>query len=172
LATPNTLNHDAYAALHGTTYFIPTENEWYKAAYYDPAKGGGAGYWDYPTGSDKAPTAVASGTTANTAVYNGKATSPADVTQAGGLSPFGTMGQGGNVWEWNEAAIDSSSRGLRGGDWYDYPSSLAASYREYYGSPTYEGTLGFRVASVPEPASISLMLCGAIAGLLWWKSSR
>ena len=35
----------------GATYFIPSENEWYKAAYY---KGGGtnAGYWTYPTQSN------------------------------------------------------------------------------------------------------------------------
>jgi sulfatase modifying factor 1 len=34
----------------GATWWIPSENEWYKAAYY---KGGGtnAGYWDYPTQS-------------------------------------------------------------------------------------------------------------------------
>jgi formylglycine-generating enzyme required for sulfatase activity len=38
----------------GATYVIPTENEWYKAAYY---KGGStnAGYWAYPTQSDTAP---------------------------------------------------------------------------------------------------------------------
>ena len=40
----------------GALVFVPTENEWYKAAYY---KGGGtsAGYWDFPTQSDTAPTA-------------------------------------------------------------------------------------------------------------------
>jgi formylglycine-generating enzyme required for sulfatase activity len=38
-------------------YYIPTEAEWYKAAFY---KGGGtnAGYWDYATQSDTAPTFV------------------------------------------------------------------------------------------------------------------
>ena len=52
-------------------YFLPSEDEWYKAAYYDPNKGGAGvgGYWDYATGSDSAPTAVASGTGAGTAVY-------------------------------------------------------------------------------------------------------
>ena len=52
LATPNPLGHAAYAAKYGTTYFLPTEDEWYKAAYYDPNKLGGAGYWDYPTKHD------------------------------------------------------------------------------------------------------------------------
>jgi len=46
----------------GAAVYIPTENQWYKAAYY---KGGStnAGYWDYATQSDSAPTAVTSGTT-------------------------------------------------------------------------------------------------------------
>ena len=44
------------------TFFIPSEDEWYKAAYYDPrmeAAGGPPGddnYWLYPTSSDAAPT--------------------------------------------------------------------------------------------------------------------
>jgi formylglycine-generating enzyme required for sulfatase activity len=41
----------------GAKYYIPTENEWYKAAYY---KGGGTtkGYWRFATQSDKTPTPV------------------------------------------------------------------------------------------------------------------
>ena len=43
------------------------------------------------------------------------------VTQAGGLSPYGIMGLGGNVYEWEETAFNlrnssgSSDRGARGG---------------------------------------------------------
>jgi formylglycine-generating enzyme required for sulfatase activity len=101
-------------------YFLPSENEWYKAAYYNP---GGSNYFLYPTGSDTAPAAVASGTNAGTAVYDGVASFPAIVDSAGGLSPYGTMGQGGNVWEWNESAFDGSNslssenRAIRGGSW-------------------------------------------------------
>jgi formylglycine-generating enzyme required for sulfatase activity len=44
---------------NSNSYWIPTENEWYKAAYYDPNKGGtGAGYWTYSTKSDSVPTSV------------------------------------------------------------------------------------------------------------------
>ena len=87
---PNNLFRNSLAQ-----YFLPSVDEWYKAAYYDPTSGV---YYDYPTGSDSAPTAVASGTAAGTAVYGqAVATGPADITLAGGLSPYGTMGQGGNV---------------------------------------------------------------------------
>lgn len=41
----------------GAKYWIPTIDEWYKAAYYDPQKNGPGqpGYWLYPTTSDTAP---------------------------------------------------------------------------------------------------------------------
>ena len=84
-------------------YFLPSVDEWYKAAYYDPATGG---YWDFPNGSDTAPMAVASGTDPNTAVYLQPVEhGPADIMQAGGLSPYGVMGLGANVDEWEETAF-------------------------------------------------------------------
>ena len=158
-------------------YFLPSENEWYKAAYYDPNKTGGAGYWDYATGSDSVPTAVASGTASGTAVYNGQS-SPADITSAGGLSTYGTMGQGGNVWEWMETNysgtndMSGSSRGLRGGSWDVNDYFLASSNRDYSG-PSFENYIlvGVRVASselaaVPEPASLLSTLALVSSGLL------
>jgi formylglycine-generating enzyme required for sulfatase activity len=141
-------------------YFLPSENEWYKAAYYDPAT---SNYFLYATGSDTAPTAVASGTSPGTAVYNGQS-GPADVTQAGGLSPFGTMGQNGNTWEWMESAFDgvnnltNESRGFRGGTWDLTEDILRSSFRGN-NVPTLEfDGLGFRVASIPEPSTIILTL--------------
>jgi hypothetical protein len=43
-------------------YFLPTENEWYKAAYYDPNKfqNNLFGYWNYATKSDTSPVSVTS----------------------------------------------------------------------------------------------------------------
>jgi formylglycine-generating enzyme len=173
------MDHQTAGMTYGTAYFIPTEDEWYKAAYYDPDKASGAGYWDYPTGSDSVPTAVYGGTATGTAVFYGRndvyPSAPANVDNSGGLSPYGTMGQGGNVWEWNEADIfgDGSSRGLRGGSWFDSSNSLLASYRNYIGT-TYSagGGMGFRVASVPEPCGLTLLICGAIAGLMWRKRRK
>ena len=61
---------------------------------------------------------------------------------AGGLSPYGTDGQGGNVWEWEETEYDlvndssSSIRGIRGGDLY-YGSIFLQSWW-FWGQPNPE----------------------------------
>lgn len=151
-------------------YFLPSENEWYKAAYYNPA---GSNYFLYPTASSSVPTAVASGTNAGTAVYNGVAAVPAIVDSAGGLSPYGTMGQGGNVWEWTESASDGSNssvfelRKIRGGVWYETEFLLRVSVGERLGPSSEFNDVGFRVASVPEPSTYVLVLMGAGALYLW-----
>ncbi|MFN8764433.1 MAG: hypothetical protein ACK5ZC_08155 [Pirellulaceae bacterium] len=74
---------------------MPSYNEWYKAAYFKPDSPTSTSgtYYDFANGSNTAPTAVASGTADNTAVYDQSFTQgPADVDQAGGLSPYGVMG--------------------------------------------------------------------------------
>ena len=143
-------------------YVIASSNEWYKGAY-----GKADGSWsNFPNGSDSAPTAVAGGTDANTAVYNGQS-GPAEITNAGGLSAYGTMGQGGNVWEWNETAYDGTNntagenRELRGGSWDGIGGGyFAASYRSGGNPPGEYFGVGFRVASVPEPSALSLLAIG------------
>ncbi len=76
-----------------SNYVLPSSNEWYKAAYYDPSAGT---YYVYATGSNTVPTNVTGGTAANTAVYYTPPTTnpPADITNAVGLSPYGIMGMG------------------------------------------------------------------------------
>lgn len=163
-------------------YVLPSVHEWYKAAYYDPMT---MTYFDFPTGSDTAPMAVAGGTTAGTAVYNqGVFQGPADIMNAGGLSPFGTMGQGGNVWEWEETEYDlvnssvSSSRGVRGGVWVYLSNSLSSSTRRDV-DPAFESNLiGFRVASLSSPANVipepSSLLVWSVIGMcgLWCVKRR
>jgi hypothetical protein len=152
-------------------YFLTSENEWYKAAY-QKNDGVTANYWDYPTGSNSAPTAVGSGTGAGTAVYNGVVSAPAGVANDGGLSAYGTMGQGGNIWEWMETAYDginnssSEGRGVRGGDWGSPEYDLRSSGRHDFGSPTNSKfNVGFRVASVPEPSAAMLMISAGMLAL-------
>jgi formylglycine-generating enzyme len=155
-------------------YFLPSADEWYKAAYNDPTSDV---YYDFPTGSDSQPTAVGSGTAAGTAVYNQTtAHGPADITLAGGLSLYGTMGQGGNVYEWEETDYDmvndSGSRGLRGGDWDDNSTGLRSTTRANVSPATQFNDIGFRVASIPEPTTMVLAALGMVALLLRRRGDR
>jgi formylglycine-generating enzyme required for sulfatase activity len=142
----------------GARFWLPSEDEWYKAAYHVP--GVGDTYYLFPTGSDSAPTvATADGTgninndTANIANYdfgadwngqNGNVTAVGS-GGPGSASVFGVYDMGGNVFEYNEQIV-GENRGLRGGSWNIGPSFLQSSDRST-GNPTLEDDyIGFRVA--------------------------
>ena len=156
-------------------YVLPSMDEWYKAAFYDPVNDV---YYDYPTGSNTVPTAVASGTTAGTAVYD-QSFGPADITLAGGLSPYGIMGMGGNVYEVDETAYDldnssgSENRGWRGGHWDSNSDYIDNTIRGAFRPSREYDIVGFRVARVfpaPEPGSMALLLAGAfVFGYRRWR---
>ncbi len=176
------------------TYGLPSENEWYKAAYYQPVAEGGpaSSYWLYPTRSNSQPNSRnGSATDPNSANYyyddglangynggyavNNSTTRPAGnvLTDVGAFSLansfYGTFDQAGNVWEWNDAVI-GSSRGLRGGSWYSGQTDLAASAR-FYTSPSSElNIVGFRALMIPEPTAVGLTALGI--ALLAWKRKR
>ena len=152
------------------TWVIPSEDEWYKAAYHKN-DGVTGNYFDYPTSSDNIPSHDLidpdPGNNGNF-VYQGDCTSGSNRTEVGefenSVSPYGTFDQGGNVWEWNEAVLYGSARGLRGGGYKTSSPSLLASGRVYDGSPTVQYfPIGFRVAQVPEPATMMLLALGTLA---------
>ena len=165
-----------YAAQVGATVWLPTQDQWYKAAYYDPTQ---AAYWAYPTQSYTAPGNII-GNDANQA--NGLAINGGDVTYAvtqsaaydaaqnyltpvgafsGSGSAYGTFDQGGNVLEWNDAVV-GTERGLRGGSWSD--GDMGSSSLSYSNDPSAElGFVGFRLASIPEPtAGVLSLLAGSM----------
>lgn len=158
-------------------FFLPSTDEWYKAAYYDAAN---SVYYDYPTGSNSAPTGVGSGTAAGTAVYTQPfGNGPADVTLAGGLSPYGTMGQGGNVFELEESdfnltnAPTTDARGLRGGYWSSGVLNLSSANRLSSAPGNQQSFIGFRVAAViPEPSTAVLIVCASLSFFLRRKAVR
>jgi formylglycine-generating enzyme required for sulfatase activity len=162
----------------GATWSLPSEDQWYKAAYY---KSGGtnAGYWDYPTQSDTAPGNIVGGATNqanyNNGVYSVTQSNTLDstlnyLTDAGSFSgsagAYDTFDQGGNVSEWNDAVIDSS-RGVRGSAWYYLEDFLQSSSRGVNGPTNESSRVGFRVASVPEPSTYALLLIAGAGWLLW-----
>ena len=160
----------------GATIFLPSEDEWYKAAYAIPT-GGYLAYPAYPNPMDPneqthcaAPTGTANRANCNFQV--GDLTDEGSYT--GSASPYGTFDQGGNVTEWNEAIINVVNRGVRGGNFQDNPSFLAASTQGNT-SPIYQNdAIGFRVASVPEPSG-TLGLAASLVmlvGLTGWRRGR
>jgi hypothetical protein len=167
-------------------YFIPSMYEWHKAAYCDPnANDGAGGYWDYPNGSNSPPVSVLAGTDPNTAVYGhpqgtaDKSVGPSSVYLAGGLSPYGVMGMGGNVWESEETDMwvgRGSFTTVRGANWLWTRQKMISTYRNEpisrseFGAST--DTAGFRVASLPEPSAGLLAALGIMALLHLQRSSR
>jgi sulfatase modifying factor 1 len=162
----------------GAVFYIPTENQWYKAAFY---KGGGtnAGYWDYATQSDTAPTQVTASGTGNgsagstgnfanyggTANWNGIATNVTTVGTNGGSGAYGTFDMNGNVNEWNDlTGVAGTLRGFRGGGSGTPVSHLASSSRYVLDPATSDYNTGFRIATVPEPSTFAMALAGLACG--------
>ena len=159
-------------------YVIPTEHEWYKAAYYD---GDSGVYYDYPMGWDSTPSNdVIDPDPGNSANFYGTpdggikwATGhPYYRTEVGEFensdSPYGTFDMGGNVQEWNEGIPSESwlSRGRRGGDYSVIDDNMHASYRGT-GNPADEHLArGFRLGEVPEPATLLIMAAAGLPLLL------
>ncbi|MFM7185741.1 MAG: SUMF1/EgtB/PvdO family nonheme iron enzyme [Planctomycetota bacterium] len=162
------------------TYFIPTENEWYKAAYYDPTlNAGSGGYYDYATKSNATPgNIVGGGNDANYAaggVYAVTQSSVADpsqnllvdVGQMSVASYYGTFDQSGNVREWNDLdGVASAVRGLRGGG---FENTLATNVSKLQQTTPAASNLisGFRLAgpvAVPEPSTWVLGITALVVG--------
>jgi formylglycine-generating enzyme required for sulfatase activity len=181
---------NAPAVNPGATFYVPTEDQWYKAAYY---KGGNtnAGYWDYATQSDTAPTAVTSGTTGigsagstgnfanynSTADWNSQNGNVTTVGTNGGASAYGAFDMSGNLLEWNDLTGSAgSSRGLRGGYWLNLAFDLSSSDRGTNAPSTQIVSIGFRLASpvpVPEPSTWVMGLAGiACGGWQMWRRRR
>jgi formylglycine-generating enzyme required for sulfatase activity len=158
-------------------YYLPTEDEWVKAAYWH-----GTTLQTYATkaGESLVQGDGTSGTGWNYELYAAHPGGPWAVG-SGSQELNGTYDMMGNFSEWMEGPWTSgdygtgSSRGLRGGSFYIGLHYLAASVRSSNDPQLEYGDVGLRVASnipVPEPASITLVLSGVIAGLLWWRVRR
>lgn len=150
--------------------WIPSEDEWYKAAYHQPADVGGpaGGYWRYPTRSDDAPKLGTPGDTApglanfladTTPQPNGNVLRHhGDVFPVGSFpgsgSHYGTLDQAGNAWEWIEVVVFDTQRGMRGGNMCGSHEKLLKTVRTSASPARRYPDTGFRVArAVPPPSA-------------------
>jgi len=157
--TPTPTNGALVTRDPAATIALTSEDEWYKAAYYDAIS---TSYFDYPAGSNTPTGCVAPTATANRANCQGVVGNlTIRGSYTGSASPYGTFDQGGNVAEWNEAMI-GLNRGVRGGSWFNGGSSLAATSRTSSGATTENNILGFRVATIPEPGTGLLLMVGLL----------
>jgi formylglycine-generating enzyme required for sulfatase activity len=135
----------------GATVFLPTDAEWYKAAYHDTSL---AVFYDYPAGTDAVIVCSAPTPAPNTANCGGAAGGLTPVgSYPNSRSPSGTLDQGGNVSEWVDAdAGILENRFIRGGSAGFTADRLRGAIQEY-DDPWFESSaLGFRVATVAEGA--------------------
>ena len=106
----------------GARAFLPTENEWYKSAYYDPRKNNYAYFRD-----------SFGGLRARLAGRNRS------------QSPYGMNGMDDPIWDWTETAVGALFRGIRSNTWFQGNNRQAAG-RFYSNSVLELGNIGFRVA--------------------------
>jgi formylglycine-generating enzyme required for sulfatase activity len=157
------------------THYLPTENEWYKAAYFNPTLNNNlGGYTLYSTNSNSAPTNTP-GSSVNAAnlLYQGKFAITQQIsldsqqnysTDVGSFThskgPYGTYDMNGSIWEMIDPATQSSpSIILRGGGWTSYFTYLQSSYR-IGGNPAASGLNGGLrlISEAKNPAAMTYEL--------------
>ncbi|MEM6751069.1 MAG: SUMF1/EgtB/PvdO family nonheme iron enzyme [Planctomycetota bacterium] len=173
---PTTLDSITRDPTNPNQVFLPTEDEWYKAAYHDASAGTAGTYFTYATGTNDVPYSdnpdslntpdntnvanffkddgVANGYDDGYAVWDRSDRDNSDpftpvgaYTQA--TSPYGTFDQAGNVREWNENVLESDPRShiISGGHAADTEPLIRSSFRWSQPTDSEQQTLGFRVAT-------------------------
>jgi len=162
----------------GARWWIPSANEWQKAAFYDPTLDNGVGgYWLFPTRSNGTDSLLLptdfdengvglptnGGDSANQRrLEDGLLIPrPTDVGTNGNPSYYGTFDQAGNVEEWLDDIHftfpeEKEKRLFIGGSWSGNPNAI---WQKRYGAtaafaledqePGPSSVIGFRVASRP-----------------------
>ena len=154
-------------------YWIPSRNEWVKAAHWDPEKDNGVGgYWKYPNRTNEAlrPGLLPEDGGQRNAGFDKDVYYPLDVGSfPDEPSPWGVLDLAGGEWEWVENLgstpfSTSHWRGFDGTGWgttvYNHPFDIRVDdhdlWNRFGGGQTF-GARGVRVARmVAKPADIDL----------------
>jgi formylglycine-generating enzyme len=156
--TPDTIASNTVTRNAGWQWAVTSGNEWFKAAYHQPASAGGDSddYWSYPTSSNTI--TIAQANYVDNGINN---TTPVGSYAA---NYYGTFDMAGNVWEWTDLiAPQSSRRSIWGGSFSNQSTNFLIGNR-IVGLPSFEGfNTGFRVSQIPGPGSAALLVIGGLA---------
>ena len=159
--------YDAYAFCRWAGGCLPTEQEWEKAASWDPRR---KVAYQYPWGSEW------DGKRCNSGEDDHAATTPVGACPQG-ASPYGLLDMSGNVWEWTLSlwgdswkepgfkypydptdgredleAGENIIRILRGGSWLVPSVDARTAYRNGYLPDHRFNTIGFRCCMSSAPS--------------------
>ncbi len=160
----------------GLAYVLPTEDEWYKAAYFNPD---GNGYSLYASGLDSVPIhGTVNGWNYSNGGYVNEYPNLTWTIGFGAEEQNGTYDMNGNVLEWTQSAADgilddlNEDRICRGGEYGSFETELRTTASFTTPPEVQGGPLGFRVAVIPEPSSVLLLTVGAGALLFHRRALR
>ena len=153
--TPEGISANNITRNPGARFWLPSDDEWYKAAYHQPYEDDGdpSDFWLYPTRSNDTPFSEPPPGGANS--INACCETGRVSTDVGSYfhspSYYGTFDQGGNAQEWTEEVIYVTNRRLRGGS-YVYNEFYSKSTDIEFDTTDYDSdAIGFRVAGAPGP---------------------
>lgn len=159
--TPSGITNNTVTRNANWQWAVTSENEWHRAAYYQPAAEGGDSdnYWLYPTSSNQMPTVFQS----NSGGQNSFTTPVGSYA----VNFAGVFDMGGNVQEWNETissgSFGSPRRGVRGGSYISSVFVQQSSSRGFIHPSSENVETGFRVVAVPTPGAAALLGLGGLA---------
>jgi len=166
--TPDAITNNTVVRNSSATVVLPNQDEWYKAAHFDPSSGT---YFDYPTGTDLETSCVAPVIDTGNSANCGHAL---DALSDGGAyalsaSPTGSYDQAGNVLEWVESipSFNGSSRLNFGGAWSLDAISFQSGSKGTAPPASEASARGIRLVKIPEPEAVTQVLVAlAVVGLM------
>jgi len=182
---PNGTLNDQLTHNPGARFWIPTWDEWLKAAHYDPNRYGPGqeGYWQYDTMSETQPTPGPPGVGETSAGYRIPPFGHYDIPLGAypeTVSPWGLLDTSGGTSEWNEETFQDfygefryrGSDGNYAGNNIDPGIDIDNTITVVVNNPFSNGNYGLRIASSVPSVSTGACALIALCSAPWFRRRR